>query len=313
MPGEHMQGARSYAYRLVDVFTQVPFQGNQLAVFTDAAGLDDSTMQYIARELNLAETTFVFPASLSGCVAQVRIFTPCREMLFAGHPTIGTAYVLMDAGRVEASMSEFVLQENVGPVAIRVARDEANLIWLRTPAIRWGNTYQPALCARVLGLSPDELLAPVPQWLSAGNPTLFIPVRSPAIVDRASLSAEGMRNLKGTEPDPLCVFVFALTAQGVYSRMFAPEHGVAEDPATGSATGPLAAYLMKHRLVADAAGTRLISEQGVKMLRRSILHVRIEGPAGSAGIYVGGHVVSIGEGSIRIPAAVTPQHPTVQP
>jgi trans-2,3-dihydro-3-hydroxyanthranilate isomerase len=95
--------------------------------------------------------------------------------------------------------------------------------------------------------------------------------------------------------------------------MFAPEHGVAEDPATGSATGPLAAYLMKHRLVADAAGTRLISEQGVKMLRRSILHVRIEGPAGSAGIYVGGHVVSIGEGSIRIPAAVTPQHPTVQP
>jgi trans-2,3-dihydro-3-hydroxyanthranilate isomerase len=297
-----MNPARDFRYRLVDVFTQVPFQGNQLAVFPDAAGLDDVTMQQIARELNLAETTFVLPASLSGCIANVRIFTPLKELVFAGHPTIGTSYVLMSEGRLAPGASEFVLQEKVGPVPVRVARDEGDLIWLRTPEIRWGKTYDAVACAAALGLNAGDLLECAPHCLSAGNPTLIVPARSPEIVDRAWLGLEGMRSLRGADPERFCVFVFALTAEGVHSRMFAPEYGVPEDPATGSSTGPLAAYVMKYKLKPDVSGSRWISEQGVKMGRRSCLHVLIQGDCGSKGIEVGGYVTPIGEGKISLAA-----------
>jgi trans-2,3-dihydro-3-hydroxyanthranilate isomerase len=301
-----MKVTRDYRYRLVDVFSQVPFEGNQLAVFPDATGLDDATMQQIAREMNLPEITFVLPASLPGCLADVRIFTPNREMRFAGHPTIGTGAVLIDEGRVASA--EFVFQERVGPVAVRVARDEGNLIWLRTPPIEWQRTYEPVSCAEALGLSPKDLMPPAPQRLSAGNPTLLICLRDWDAVDRASLSLEGMRNLTGPEGEPLCVLVFAVTSDGAYSRVFAPDYsGVSEDAATGSSTGPLAAYLVKHRLAgaAGAAGTRLISEQGVKMGRRSLLHIEIRGAGGSEGIDVGGHVTSIGEGKLNAHRAST--------
>jgi trans-2,3-dihydro-3-hydroxyanthranilate isomerase len=180
----------TYRYRLVDVFTREQFQGNQLAVFLDAQGLDGPQMQRIARELNLAETAFIFPASSAGCVAQVRIFTSAKEMAFAGHPTIGTAFVLREAGLVASSISEFKLQENVGPVSVRIATDGSGILWLRTPAIHWGKTFDAALCARVLGLTPDDLLdGPVtPQLLNAGNPTLLVPLASRESVDRAWLS-----------------------------------------------------------------------------------------------------------------------------
>ena len=299
-----MNRARNYRYKLVDVFTKVPFQGNQLAVFPDAVGLDDVTMQNIAAELKLTETTFVFPASLADCVADVRIFTPFKEMIFAGHPTIGTAYVLLDEGRIATSISDFKLQEKVGRVPVRVARENGDLIWLQTPAIRWGKNYDPALCAAVLGLNESDLQGCAPQWLSAGNPTLFIPLHSPDMVDRAWFGADGMRQLReaDSEQEPFCVFVFAPTTDGAYSRMFAPEYGIAEDPATGSSTGPLAAYMMKHQLALARDGTRWVSEQGVKMSRRSRLHVQIRGPSGSVGIDVGGYVTPIGEGQMNIRA-----------
>jgi trans-2,3-dihydro-3-hydroxyanthranilate isomerase len=289
-----------YRYRLVDVFTEVPFQGNQLAVFPQALGLTDVLMQQIARELNLAETTFVLPASLPGCVADVRIFTPFKEMRFAGHPTIGTAHVLMQEKQVESTATEFTLQEKIGRVAVRVAREAGNPIWLRTPWIDWGKTYERVPCAAALGLEPDDLLECLPQRLSAGNPTLLIPLQSPEVVDRAWLGADGMRSLRGSDPESFCVFVFARTPTGAYSRMFAPEFGVPEDPATGSSTGPLAAYMMKHGLTSRADGARFISEQGAKMGRRSLLHVHIRGDSGSIGIDVGGHVVAVGDGTIRV-------------
>jgi trans-2,3-dihydro-3-hydroxyanthranilate isomerase len=237
-------------------------------------------------------------------------------MRFAGHPTIGTSAVLMDEGRTVTA--EFVLQEKVGPISVRVARDEQNLIWLRTPPIEWHQTYNPITCAAALGLSPQELMPPAPQRLSAGNPTLFVCVRNPAVVDRASVSLEGMRNLRGSDPNPLCLFVFAVTRNGAYSRMFAPEHeGVSEDAATGSSTGPLAAYLIRHRLVAGADGTRLISEQGVKMGRRSLLHIEIKGVGGSEGIDVGGHVTAVGHGTLNAQRASTslrtPRRPSSMP
>ena len=294
-----MATSRTYRYRVVDVFTTEPFEGNALAVFPDSPGIDDATMQRMARELNLSETTFVAPATRADCVAQVRIFTPAREMVFAGHPTVGTSFVLLEEGMVAKNSERFSLEEKIGAVPIRVEAGERPLIWLRTPAIGYGKTYERALCARVLGLDVKELLEITPQYVSAGNPTIFVGVRDKAAVDRAWLDLAGLRALKGGDAEPMCAFVFAPTAEGAYSRMFAPEYGIAEDPATGSSTGPLASYMMKHGLISGAAGTRLVSEQGNKMGRRSILHVQIHGKQGADGIDVGGYVTAVSEATMK--------------
>ena len=134
---------------------------------------------------------------------------------------------------------------------------------------------------------------------SAGNPAVFVAVRDKDAVDRAGLDLAGARDLGGEDGEPACVFVFTPTPEGAYSRMFAPEFGVAEDPATGSMTGPLAAFMMRHRLVSSASGTRVLSEQGVKMRRRSILHVQVRGEGGADGIDVGGYVTPLVEATMR--------------
>jgi len=279
-----------YTYRVVDVFTEHVLEGNSLAVFTDASGLDPATMQRIARELNLAETTFVLPATRSDCVARVRIFTPRKELAFAGHPTIGTSFVLRDEGWVPATMTDFSLEENIGPVAVRVDAGEHPMLWLTTPPIETGRVYDSALCAKVLGLNANDLLDMKPQLLSAGNPTVLVALRDRGAVDRAWLDLTGMRRLRGADPVLMCVFVFTPTPEGVYSRMF---DGISEDPATGSSTGPLAAYMMQHGLISNSAGTRMVSEQGTKMGRRSLLHVHLRGKNGTEGIEVGGYTTPV--------------------
>jgi len=284
---------RSYHYRVVDVFTQHPLEGNALAVFTNASGLSDETMQRIAREMNLAETTFVFPATRPDCAAALRIFTPSKELAFAGHPTIGTAFVLLENGVVRRGAGRFSLEEKVGPVAIRVEAGEPSRIWLRTPPIEYGTTYERSACAGALGLRADDLLDVTPQLVSAGNPTVFVGVKDERAVDRAWLDSRGMQVLKGSggaDRDSFCVFVFAPTATGAYSRLFAPDYGIPEDPATGSSTGPLASFMMRHGLASSAAGTRFVSEQGTTMGRRSLLYVEVFGEHGADGIDVGGYV-----------------------
>jgi trans-2,3-dihydro-3-hydroxyanthranilate isomerase len=295
-----MNRLRSYRYRVVDVFTAEPLEGNALAVFPDSSGIEDRTMQKIARELNLAETTFVGPASRPDCAARVRIFTPAREMPFAGHPTIGTSFVLLDEGRVSRESERFALEEQVGAVPVRVEAGERPMIWLRTPPIRFGKTYDRALCARVLGLDPGDLLDVPPEMVSAANPAAFVAVKDKSAVDRSWLDARGLLTLKGQAEESIFVFVFTPTPDGAYSRMFAPEHGVPEDPATGSSTGPLAAFMMRHGLISSAAGTRFVSEQGTKMGRRSLLHVLIRGARGVDGIEVGGYVTPLVEATMTI-------------
>jgi trans-2,3-dihydro-3-hydroxyanthranilate isomerase len=286
---------------VVDVFTERPLEGNALAVFPDASGIDELTMQKIARELNLSETTFVVPATRAGCAVRVRIFTPTREMTFAGHPTVGTSFVLLDEGIVPAGTEHFALDEKVGAVPIRLERGGARpLIWLRTPPIQEDRTFDRAVCAEALGLANSDLLEIAPQLLSAGNPTLFIALKNKEAVDRAWLDLSRYDALKGNYSEPICIFVFAPTAEGAYSRMFAPGHGVTEDPATGSSTGPLAAFLIKHGLVSGLAGSRFVSEQGTKMKRRSILHVQINGEQGREGIDVGGYVVPVAEATMTL-------------
>ncbi|HET9408628.1 MAG TPA: PhzF family phenazine biosynthesis protein [Candidatus Sulfotelmatobacter sp.] len=287
-------------YRVVDVFTAAALEGNALAVFTDASSIDEKVMQEIAREMNLAETAFILPAEDTTCVARVRIFTPSKEMVFAGHPTIGTSFVLFDEGMLPQNCDSFVLQEKVGPVQVWIEKGSRPMIWLKTPAIREGKRFDRALCARALGLQADDLLDLSPQLLDAGNPTLLIALRNQDAVDRAWLDMQGMRVISDGELEPFCVFVFCRSQEGAYSRMFAPEYGVVEDPATGSSTGPLAAYMMKHGLMDGTGGKRFISEQGTKMKRRSLLHVRIQGKNGADGIYVGGHVTPIAECTMKI-------------
>jgi trans-2,3-dihydro-3-hydroxyanthranilate isomerase len=295
-----MSNSRQFRYRVVDVFTDQPLEGNPLAVFPDASGIDNVTMQKIAKELNLSETSFVIPATRADCVAGVRIFTPEKEMAFAGHPTIGTSFVLLDEGSLPADKNQFVLEEKVGPVPIRVDKGPCPLIWLRTPPISEGQTFDRTICARALGINSDDLLDIDPQLVSAGNPTLFIALKDGDAVDRARLDSHGCTVLKGKYHEPMCVFVFAPASYGAYSRMFAPDYGIAEDPATGSSTGPLAAFMIRHGLITGAAGTRFISEQGTRMGRRSILHVQVTGDRGQDGIFVGGNVVPVAEAIMKL-------------
>lgn len=298
--GLYNRTMREYAYRIVDVFTETPLEGNPLAVLPDAGGIDDAAMQRIAREFNLSETVFVLPSGRTGCAVRLRIFTPTMEMRFAGHPTIGGAFVALQCGIVRGETHRFSIDELVGEIPVRVEHANTTRIWFTTPPITFGKRFDPHTCADALGLDASEL-RDSPQLVSAGNPCIFIAVRDPASVDRAWLDLGGVRRLHDGAHSSDCVFVFAPTATGAYARMFAPEHGVVEDPATGSATGPLAAYMMRYGLVSGTDGTTFVSEQGTKMGRRSLLHVAIHGADGSDGIEVGGSVIPFASGTLLLP------------
>ncbi len=297
-----MSGSRPYRYLVVDVFTEVPFAGNPLAVFPDAVGLTDREMQTIARELNLSETSFVFAPVDARSAARLRIFTPSREVDFAGHPTIGSAFALVSLARVLPSETEFVLEENVGPVPIRLERRaDPFFAWLRTPPISFGATFDREAAAAMLGLSAADLLGELPvREAGAGNPFMYVPLRDAAAVDRAQIDVAALARL-GRNSAAVGVFLFAPAAGGVYARMFAPRSGVAEDPATGSATGPLGAYLVEHGLLERRDGLRFINEQGVKMQRRSLIHGRLNVRNGVLeSVDVGGSAVRVIEGTIEL-------------
>ena len=316
-----MTNARSYRFLQVDVFTDQVFGGNPLAVFPDPEGLADAELQAMAREMNLSETTFVYPPSRPDAAARVRIFTPTQELPFAGHPTIGTAYVLATLGRLPAGAGEIVLEEGVGPVPVRLEGDPANpaFLWMTHPPARFDPPLgggERAAVAAALGLVPDELLGgadghPI-QGGSTGLPFLYVPVRDRETVDRAALDPSALVAAVGTGV-PADVLVFAAepatadeAARGIagraYSRMFAPLDGVPEDPATGSASGPLAAYLVKERLApAPTDGVvSLLSEQGTAMGRQSFISLRATLEDGEVRrIEVGGSVVPVIEGIVR--------------
>ena len=183
--------SRSYRFAQVDVFTDHDFGGNPRAVFLDASGLDDALMQQIAREMNLSETVFLLPPSRSDCAAALRIFTPAREVPFAGHPTIGTAWVLAAHGLAPRGAARFALEEQIGPVPVELEGDTSrpDFIWMR----HGDATFDPALenrdaVARALGLAEADLLPGAPiQSGSTGNKFLFVPLLDRAAVDRAVL------------------------------------------------------------------------------------------------------------------------------
>jgi trans-2,3-dihydro-3-hydroxyanthranilate isomerase len=286
----------------VDVFTERPLAGNQLAVVLDAQDIPGEVMQRIAREMNISETTFVLPPADPAHAARVRIFTPVGELPFAGHPTIGTAWVLSTHGLVPNDALDFTLEEGVGPVSVRGTRGQNGTTFSMThPPLTFADVIEErAELAAALGLTEADLLADVPaQVASTGNRFLFVGLRDTEAVDRAGLNREAARNV--VRDKALGVFVFACSqANRLYSRMFPLDF--AEDPATGSGAGPLGAFAVKYGLVARASKVAIVSEQGTRIGRQSFIHIDIEyGDLGDipTRIDVGGYVRPVLSGTLE--------------
>jgi trans-2,3-dihydro-3-hydroxyanthranilate isomerase len=262
-------------------------------------------MQAIAREMNLSETTFVLPPTRPDCAVRVRIFTPAREVPFAGHPTIGTAWVLATEGRLGGRPA--ALEEGIGPVPVELEGDpeRPSFVWMHHREPSFGPPVSDrAAVATALGLDEADLCPRVPICTgTTGSLFLYVALRDRAAVDQAVLDVAAMRRAFGDAPLP-GVFVFtAEWPSGAYSRMFAPHtSGIPEDPATGSASGPLGAYLIQHGLLAPGDPAQIVSEQGAKMGRPSFVHVRLRARDGDVSdIRVGGGVVPVLHGRLRVP------------
>lgn len=317
---------RTYAFQQVDVFTDTPLAGNPLAVFPDAAGLTDDDMQAIAREMNLSETSFVFPSPVEDPWPLVRIFSPTQELPFAGHPTIGTAYVLATLGRFPANATEITLHEKVGPISVTFEGDPARpaFAWMTSPPVRFEPPIADRLgIAEAVGLELDDRLGggsgPPIQVGSTGNRFLYVPLRDRAategvVIDSRRLATVLAAVRPGAESPLIGVFLFnpeeahaAEHVGGAYSRMIAPSPAEGEDPATGSASGPLAVYLVREGLHAGGRAApgmiRLLSEQGTKMLRQSFVHLAIDLDAVGAvtEVRIGGSTAPVIEGVLRLP------------
>lgn len=289
---------------VVDVFAETPLSGNQLAVVLDADGLPEPAMQAVAREMNFSETVFVCSPGDARADARLRIFTPNCELPFAGHPTLGAAWVLWRERRAGDTL---LLQEGIGPISVSIERRKGGLdtVWMTQPAATFGDALEDrAAVAEAIGLQEKDLLPDLPLRIgSSGLPFLYIPLRSAATVDRAGSDE---RRLRECLDEPVCFFLFAPNGVGrLYSRMFGPHSvGIAEDPATGSASGPLGAYAVLHGLAPRRPTVTLVSEQGVKMGRRSIIHIRLayDLEAELPGrIEVGGSVMPVLKGELLAP------------
>lgn len=302
---------RSYRYLHLDVFTNRLFGGNQLAVIVDARGLSSETMQAIAKEMNFSETTFVLPPERPDTDARMRIFTPGDELPMAGHPTVGSTFALAQTGVIAPGREQFVFGLGIGPVPVSLTWNEQNLtfVWMTqpTPAF-WDPIANKAGAAAALGLPEAAVTGtglPV-QVVSCGVPFLFVPLATRRAVDSAVVDRNALAALMAeVEGRPNGIFLFSTERGGdkatVYSRMFAPDLGVAEDPATGIASGPLGCYLLRHRVVSPEKARAMLNLQGVKMGRPSYIHVSIGADDGDIrSVRVGGEAVLAGEGTLYI-------------
>lgn len=302
---------RTYHYLHFDVFTDRRFAGNQLAVFLDAEGLAPETMQQIAREMAFPETTFVLPAESADTDVRARIFTPATELPMAGHPTIGTTFALAQTGRLSPDRSQVVLGLGIGPTPVELEweADELRFAWMTQPIPEFGPTPTDlAGLAAALGVTEADIRATglPPQQASSGLSFLFVPLASRRAVDAVVVDRTSLKRVcEAAGLAELPVFVFSLDTGDdeatVFSRMFAPMFGIAEDPATGSASGPLGAYLVQRGRVGAEGASRLVSLQGVQMGRPSRIHISIGTRDGRIdSVRVGGTSILVGEGTVRV-------------
>lgn len=289
---------RRFAFVQVDVFTSVPLEGNQLAVFPDARGMSDAEMQAVAKEMNLSETTFIFPRDIiteRERGVRVRIFTVDEELPFAGHPTLGTAMVL----RGDTGAEEIALDLNVGRIPVRFSTQEGlpfGLMTQRDP--EFGQTHAREDVARAAGLNLDQVAADVPiQTVSTGNAFAIVPVNSLATLQNLSPSWTTMGAYLNRTDAKFFYFVSreALNPEAKLQARMIFYNG--EDPATGSAAGPCIAWAVKHGVFPSAQ--QVLLEQGVEMKRRSRIFVSAERESDKiVNVRVGGHVVEVVRGEI---------------
>jgi trans-2,3-dihydro-3-hydroxyanthranilate isomerase len=288
-------------FRLVDVFTERPLAGNQLCVVPEPVDVSVRLMQAIAREIGFSETTFV--TSSGGDRYAMRIFTPAHELPFAGHPSIGTAFVLVSEGRVTSPVTQVVTAGEF-ELTVDVAAGTARMGQLGPTFGEPLRDEERQALAEAVGLTTDDVVADLPvQLVSTGFGHLMLAVRDAAAVSRAVPDAAALTPMlieAGTD----AVYVFAVEhgTSGKQSRanarLFAPVAGIVEDPATGSAAGPLGAYLVRHGVIPSG---RLTISQGVEMGRPSVLVVEVEPDADGLAVFVEGGVRVVGEGSFDVP------------
>lgn len=311
-PGQRTEpNSRIYHYDQWDVFTDEALTGNQLAVFMKPAGLTADLMQKIAREMAFSETTFVFPSrQRASDDFQVRIFAPNRELPFAGHPTIGTVFALAREGRISPGTEQVILAEGIGPVVVELewTGDQLVFAWMHQLLPTFGKPVDDLdSVAAALGVDPYQLKStglPV-QEVSCGSPFIFVPLATRAAVDKAKVNSFAMATVLENAGTPKrSIFIFSLEPADdgatVYSRMVG--FGDREDPATGSASGPLGSYLVHHGAVSSEEAGNILSRQGVQMGRASWIFIRI----GSNGeeineVLVGGSSIFVGDGTIILP------------
>jgi trans-2,3-dihydro-3-hydroxyanthranilate isomerase len=302
---------KRYRYLHLDVFTSEKFGGNQLAVFLDARGLAAETMQAVAREMNFSESTFILPAERPDTDIRMRIFTPGCEMPMAGHPTVGSTFALALAGVIPPGRRRWTFGLNIGPTPVDIdwAGDSPTFVWMTQQRPVFGPVVTDVgAAAHAIGVDAGAVRSthlPV-QEVSCGVPFVFIPVATRASVDAASPNLDAFNRLcKTAGVDNHAMFVFSREpgpdGATVYTRMFAPGLGVHEDPATGSASGPLGCYLVKYGVVPPERSRIILSLQGVKMGRPSRVHIAIGLDDGEiTRVQVGGEAVLVGEGYVEV-------------
>ena len=278
-------------FRLVDVFAERPLEGNQLCVITDPGSLDTAGMQGIAREIGFSETTFV--TSIDDSAYSMRIFTPGGELPFAGHPTLGTAFVLVSEGLVTSPAIQSV---GAGDFVVEVDV-ERRFAGVQQHAPEFGPEIDDiATVTEAVGLSKKDIHpAFPPQVVSTGLPHLMVPAASVSAVRHAQPDLRALTHLL-QEVGADGYYLFVLTDEGAKARLFAPDLGIMEDPATGSAAGPLAAYLAKRGAHTDPLAIR----QGEEIGRPSVLHAHAELVDRAWQVSVGGSVWVVGEGSFDL-------------
>jgi trans-2,3-dihydro-3-hydroxyanthranilate isomerase len=298
-----------YRYLHLDVFTDRAFEGNQLAVFPEPQGLSAAQMQAIAKEMNFSESTFIFPREGTGDV-RMRIFTPGAELPIAGHPTIGSTFALAYEGTIARGREQFVFELGVGPTPVSLEWGPSGLdfAWMTQPLPTFGATIQGREAfAAAVGVSARDLVAGLPlQSVSCGVPFLFAPIASRKAVDSIAIDRRALAACcKESGLGEMPVFFFTTDRTGgdetVYSRMLAPGFGIAEDPATGSASGPLGSFLLQYSVVTAEAARSMLSLQGVAMGRPSRIHISIDSDQGRiTRVRVGGKSLLVGRGELSV-------------
>ncbi len=301
-----------YQFIMADVFTDTHFSGNQLAVIPNAEGLDAKAMQLITREFNLSETVFVFPPTKQGNTRKLRIFTPGSELPFAGHPTIGTAFILAAIGEIPlpSEIVEIVFEEGVGDIKVSITSKDGKPTFSELSAGKFPE-FGPAApdlenIAKVLSLSASDIVTTrySPQAVSCGVPFLFVPVKDLESIKRIKVNlSEWSRVLSNYWAPHIYVFTpqTERPESSFHARMFAPALGISEDPATGAAATAFAGYLDSQ--IDERNTTYAITiEQGFEIDRPSIINIKVQKAESClTSIKVGGASVLVGQGYIDVP------------